>query len=162
LALCLSKCQPDVTERFDFCVPRSTVSPRASTGKQEVLKGWMASQPQQLSKVSLRSAAERCRCCCGIRKLHDRNASRAFVGAELRCEFLLSCRCSCFSQMVIMFVFSQFIKIFTLYIYIYICKQISFRVPGYRTRVRVRFPALQDLLRSSGSGTGFTQPHDYN
>jgi hypothetical protein len=25
--------------------------------------------------------------------------------------------------------------------------------------VRVRFPALPDFLRSSGSGTGFTQPH---
>ncbi|PNF30731.1 hypothetical protein B7P43_G06146 [Cryptotermes secundus] len=28
--------------------------------------------------------------------------------------------------------------------------------------VRVRFPALQDFLRSSGSGTGSTQPHDDN
>jgi hypothetical protein len=27
---------------------------------------------------------------------------------------------------------------------------------------RVRFPALPDFLRSSGSGTGFTQPRDYN
>jgi hypothetical protein len=28
--------------------------------------------------------------------------------------------------------------------------------------VRVRFPALPDFLRSSGSGTGSTQPRDYN
>jgi hypothetical protein len=28
--------------------------------------------------------------------------------------------------------------------------------------VRVRFPALPDFLRSSGSGTGFTQPREYN
>jgi hypothetical protein len=27
---------------------------------------------------------------------------------------------------------------------------------------RVRFPALLDFLRSSGSGTGSTQPRDYN
>jgi hypothetical protein len=30
------------------------------------------------------------------------------------------------------------------------------------TEVRVRFPALPDLLRSSGSGTGSTQHRDYN
>jgi hypothetical protein len=28
--------------------------------------------------------------------------------------------------------------------------------------VHVRFPALPDFLRSSGSGTGFTQPREYN
>jgi hypothetical protein len=28
--------------------------------------------------------------------------------------------------------------------------------------VRVRFPALPDFPRSSGSGTGSTQPRDYN
>jgi hypothetical protein len=28
--------------------------------------------------------------------------------------------------------------------------------------VRVRFPALPDFLRSSGSGTGFTHPREYN
>jgi hypothetical protein len=28
--------------------------------------------------------------------------------------------------------------------------------------VRVRFPALPDFLRSSGSGTGSTQPHEFN
>jgi hypothetical protein len=28
--------------------------------------------------------------------------------------------------------------------------------------VRVRFPALPDYLRSSGSGTGSTQPCEYN
>jgi hypothetical protein len=28
--------------------------------------------------------------------------------------------------------------------------------------VRVRFPALQDFLRSSGSGTGSSQPREYN
>jgi hypothetical protein len=33
------------------------------------------------------------------------------------------------------------------------------RVPGYRSRVR--FPALPDFL-SSGSGTGSTQPREYN
>jgi hypothetical protein len=27
---------------------------------------------------------------------------------------------------------------------------------------RVRFPALPDFLRSSVSGTGSTQPHEYN
>jgi hypothetical protein len=26
--------------------------------------------------------------------------------------------------------------------------------------VRVRFPALPDFLRSNGSGTGFTRPHE--
>jgi hypothetical protein len=31
------------------------------------------------------------------------------------------------------------------------------RAPGYRSEVRVRFPALPDFPRSSGSGTGFTQ-----
>jgi hypothetical protein len=29
-------------------------------------------------------------------------------------------------------------------------------------RSRIRFPALLDFLRSSGSGTGFTQPREYN
>jgi hypothetical protein len=29
-------------------------------------------------------------------------------------------------------------------------------------RNRGRFPALPDFLRSSGSGTGFTQPHEDN
>jgi hypothetical protein len=29
-------------------------------------------------------------------------------------------------------------------------------------RSRVRFLALPDFLRSSGSGTGSTQPHEYN
>jgi hypothetical protein len=28
--------------------------------------------------------------------------------------------------------------------------------------IRVRFPALPDFLRSCGSGTGFTQPREYN
>jgi hypothetical protein len=28
--------------------------------------------------------------------------------------------------------------------------------------VRVRFPTLPDFLRSRGSGTGFTQPREYN
>jgi hypothetical protein len=32
------------------------------------------------------------------------------------------------------------------------------RVPGYRSEVRFRFAALPDLLKSSGSGTGSTQP----
>jgi hypothetical protein len=34
------------------------------------------------------------------------------------------------------------------------------KVPGYKSRVR--FPAQPDFLRSSGSGTGFTQPREYN
>jgi hypothetical protein len=34
------------------------------------------------------------------------------------------------------------------------------RVPGYRSRVR--FPALPNFLRSSGSGTGSTQSREYN
>jgi hypothetical protein len=38
------------------------------------------------------------------------------------------------------------------------------RVPGYRldSEAQVRFPALPDFLRSSGSGTGSTQPREYN
>jgi hypothetical protein len=28
--------------------------------------------------------------------------------------------------------------------------------------VLFRFPALPDFLSSSGSGTGYTQPHEYN
>jgi hypothetical protein len=30
------------------------------------------------------------------------------------------------------------------------------------SEVRVRFPALPDFLRNSGSGTGSTQPREYN
>jgi hypothetical protein len=36
------------------------------------------------------------------------------------------------------------------------------RVLGYRPEVRFRFPALPDFLRSSESGTGSTQPREYN
>jgi hypothetical protein len=36
------------------------------------------------------------------------------------------------------------------------------RVPGYRSKVWVRFLALSDFLRSSGSGTGSTQPRKDN
>jgi hypothetical protein len=36
------------------------------------------------------------------------------------------------------------------------------RAPGYRSRILIRFPALPDFLRSSGSGTGSTQPREYN
>jgi hypothetical protein len=36
------------------------------------------------------------------------------------------------------------------------------RVPDYRSRGRVRFTAVPDFLRSSGSGTGSTQPLEYN
>jgi hypothetical protein len=37
------------------------------------------------------------------------------------------------------------------------------RVLGYRVpEFRVRFPALPDFLRSSGPGTGSTQPREYN
>jgi hypothetical protein len=38
-----------------------------------------------------------------------------------------------------------------------LCGQVV-RVPGYRSRVR--FPALQE--KSSGAGTGSTQPREYN
>jgi hypothetical protein len=34
------------------------------------------------------------------------------------------------------------------------------RVPVTDPEVRVRFPALLDFLRSSGSGTGSTQPRE--
>jgi hypothetical protein len=34
------------------------------------------------------------------------------------------------------------------------------RVPGYRDRSRVRFPAPPDFLSSSGSGTGSTRPRE--
>jgi hypothetical protein len=36
------------------------------------------------------------------------------------------------------------------------------RVPGYRSRGPGSIPALPDFLRSSGSGTGSTQPREYN
>jgi hypothetical protein len=36
------------------------------------------------------------------------------------------------------------------------------RVSGYRSRGPVRFPALPDFLKSSGSGTGSTQPREYS
>jgi hypothetical protein len=36
------------------------------------------------------------------------------------------------------------------------------RVPGTDPEVRVLFSALSDFLRSSGSGTGSTQPREYN
>jgi hypothetical protein len=35
-------------------------------------------------------------------------------------------------------------------------------VPGYRSEVWVRFPALPDFLRRSGSGTESTQTCEYN
>jgi hypothetical protein len=38
----------------------------------------------------------------------------------------------------------------------------SSRVPGCKSRGPVRFPALPDLLSSSGSGTGSAQPRWYN
>jgi hypothetical protein len=37
------------------------------------------------------------------------------------------------------------------------------RVPGYKSRgPGVVFPALPNFMRSSGYGTGSTQPHEYN
>jgi hypothetical protein len=36
------------------------------------------------------------------------------------------------------------------------------RRPGYRSRSGSRVPAIPDFVRSSGSGTGFTQPPEYN
>jgi hypothetical protein len=36
------------------------------------------------------------------------------------------------------------------------------RVPGYRSRSWVRFPALPDSVRSSRSGTESNQPREYN
>jgi hypothetical protein len=36
------------------------------------------------------------------------------------------------------------------------------RVPGYRSRDPGLIPSLPDFLRTSGSGTGSTQPRDYN
>jgi hypothetical protein len=36
------------------------------------------------------------------------------------------------------------------------------RITGCRSRGQIRFPALPDFLRSSGSGTGSTQPREYN
>jgi hypothetical protein len=33
---------------------------------------------------------------------------------------------------------------------------------GQSPKVRVRFPALPHFLRRNGSGTGFTQPREYN
>jgi hypothetical protein len=36
------------------------------------------------------------------------------------------------------------------------------RIPGCRSRGPGRFTALPDFLRSSGSGTGSTQPREYN
>jgi hypothetical protein len=35
-------------------------------------------------------------------------------------------------------------------------------VPATDPEVRVRIPALPDLLRSGGSGTGTSQPVEYN
>jgi hypothetical protein len=40
--------------------------------------------------------------------------------------------------------------------------RLVFRVPGYRFIGPVSIPALSDFLRSSGSGTVSTQPHEYN
>jgi hypothetical protein len=36
------------------------------------------------------------------------------------------------------------------------------RVLATDPEVRVRFPALPEKKKSSGSGTGSTQPHEYN
>jgi hypothetical protein len=36
------------------------------------------------------------------------------------------------------------------------------RIAGYISKAPVQFPALPDFLRTSGSGTGSTQPCEYN
>jgi hypothetical protein len=43
----------------------------------------------------------------------------------------------------------------------YLCGLVV-RVPGYRSRGPSLIQALSDFLRSSGSGTRYTQPHEYN
>jgi hypothetical protein len=46
--------------------------------------------------------------------------------------------------------------------FIYVMWKKVVRLCGSGQRSWVRFPALPDLLRSSGSGTGSTQPREYN
>jgi hypothetical protein len=58
-------------------------------------------------------------------------------------------------------VYKLTIGLFTISLIIFDCLcGLVARVPGYRPRVR--FPALPDFLRSSGSGAGSTQPREYN
>jgi hypothetical protein len=49
--------------------------------------------------------------------------------------------------------------------YAQICRTLldtSAEILATHPEARVRFPAFPDFLRSSGSGTGFTQPREYN
>jgi hypothetical protein len=48
-----------------------------------------------------------------------------------------------------------------LYMFMYVMVQLS-EFLATDLEVRGRFPALPDFLRSSGSGTGSSQPHEYN
>jgi hypothetical protein len=45
---------------------------------------------------------------------------------------------------------------------VYLLSGLVVRVTGYRSRGPVRFSALSDFLKSTGSGTGSTQPREYN
>jgi hypothetical protein len=54
-------------------------------------------------------------------------------------------------------VFSCLINIFLRYL-----SGLLVRVPGYRSRDPGSIPAQVDFLRSSGSGTGFTLPREYD
>jgi hypothetical protein len=61
---------------------------------------------------------------------------------------------------------SEFCDVSSLYYSLYIIHHdrlcgLVVRVHGYRSRSRVRFPAVPDFL-ISGSGMGSTQPRDYN
>jgi hypothetical protein len=48
------------------------------------------------------------------------------------------------------------------YIYDCVAASVVYRSEFLATDAEVRFPELQDFLRSSGSGTGSIQPREYN